>query len=172
MTKQRDERLGRLGRDALHPADALPCERADLRGHLERCRRDREVLPGLHANEARRLRRPVTSVERRADGDRDLAEDRTGDAPAQGALNPVEQLDDLHLAREDREQRTVPVALVHGVFPGTEVDVGRRLRQQLELGRPERREQRDSPYLVNCQHGRCDISISAQQGRGSRAASR
>ena len=58
-----------------------------------------------------------------------------GGAPAQRALDAVDQLDDLHLAGENREQRALLPALMHGVFPGTEVHVGRRLREPLEFGR-------------------------------------
>ncbi|MGH8677585.1 MAG: hypothetical protein ACREUQ_04440 [Burkholderiales bacterium] len=72
---------------------------------------------------------------------------------SQGALDAVEQFDDLHLAGENREQRTLLPSLVRGVFPGTEVQVGGRPREALELGLRERREQRNGPDVVDCQHG-------------------
>ena len=89
VTDHGDTRLGRLGRDALHPADALARQRGDLQGNLGRCRRDRVVLPDLHAYDARGFRRPIPSVKRRAKGDRQFAEDGAGDAPAQRALDPI-----------------------------------------------------------------------------------
>jgi hypothetical protein len=53
VTEHRNERFGRFGRDALHPAEALARQRADLQGNFGRCRRDGEILPCLHPHDAR-----------------------------------------------------------------------------------------------------------------------
>jgi len=98
-----DARLGRLGLEALHAADALARQLSDLEGNLGRCRRDGVILPDIHAHDARGLRRPIASVKRRAEGDRQLAENDAGEAPAQRALDAVEQSDHLDLAGENRE---------------------------------------------------------------------
>ena len=74
-----------------------------------------------------------------------------GSAPAQRSLDAVDQLDDLDLAGENRVERAF-AALMNGEFPGGEMKVGRRLRQSLELGRWETREQRNRSYVIRRQH--------------------
>ena len=110
------------------------------------------VLLGIHAQDARGFRRPIAADEHRAEGDRHFAEDGARNAPAQRSLDAVEQLDDLDLAGEHRVERAVS-ALVNGEFSGTEMQVGGGLRETLELGNGERREQRNGPDVVNGQHG-------------------
>jgi hypothetical protein len=41
---------------------------------------------------------------------------------------------------------------MRGVFAGTEVQIGRCLREALEFGQSESREQRNCPDVVNGQH--------------------
>jgi hypothetical protein len=55
--------------------------------------------------------------------------------------------------RAYREQRTLLLALMRGVFPGGKAQIGRRLRKALEFRHRECREQRNCPDVVNCQHG-------------------
>ena len=89
---------------------------------------------------------------RRAEGDRHFAENGARNAPAQRSFDAVDQLDDLDLAGENRVERAVS-ALMNGEFSGTEMQVGGRLRETLEFGNSERREQRNRPDVVNRQHG-------------------
>ena len=74
---------------------------------------------------------------------------------------PSNHLDDLDLARQDREQRAL-AALVNGEFSGAEVQVGGRSRETLQLAVRERREQRDRANVVDRQHGRNGLFIGLQ----------
>jgi hypothetical protein len=126
----------------LQPAHALACERADLCHDLRRSRRNGVILLGIHAQDARGFRRPIAAHEHRAEGDRHFAEDGAWNAPAQRSFDAVEKLDDLDLAGKYRVQRAV-TTFMHGEFSGTEVQVGGGLRESLEFGHGECREQRN-----------------------------
>jgi sulfur dioxygenase len=76
-----------------------------------------------------------------------------GEALRQPSVHSIlDQFDDLDLARENREQSALS-PLMNGEFSGTEVHVGGRLGETFEIGRRERRKQRDCPDFVNRQHG-------------------
>ena len=86
-----------------------------------------------------------------------------GSAPAERALDPVDRLDDLDLAGENGEERALS-ALVNGEFSGSEMDVGGRVGETLQVGGGKRRKQRDRRDIVNGQHG-CPL-VSANSIRG------
>jgi hypothetical protein len=62
-----------------------------------------------------------------------FAENGTRDTPTEPALDPVNQLDDFDLARENSKQRARS-SLMNGPFTGFEMQVGRRLRETVKLG--------------------------------------
>ena len=133
VTDHRYARLGRLGRDALQPSDALACERADLRYDLGRLRRNGVVLLGIHTEDARGFGRPVSAHKHRAEGDRYLAEDGTRDAPTQRSFDAVEKFDDFDLAVENCVERAIST-FGNGEFSGTEMQIGGGFGETLEFG--------------------------------------
>ena len=77
-----------------------------------------------------------------------FAENRARNAPAQRSFDPVNHLDDLDPASENRKERAVS-PLMNGELSGTQMQVGGCPREQLEFGHCERREQRDCSDIVN-----------------------
>jgi hypothetical protein len=150
-------RRRRLGGHSLQPAgSAHPVgrERAELLRDVGCDGGERVVVAGLDPHHARLLRRAEPDREHRAEHDRDLAEDVPGTALADDALDPVDDLDRLDAALEDREQRALG-ALVRGVLARRERDVGRCPREPLALLRAEAGEDRDGGDLPRRHHGRC-----------------
>jgi hypothetical protein len=152
MAEDDRPRLRHLGGQVLEAADALARQLADPASHVRPRRGQGVVLRGGHAHHARRLRGAVVAHERSPQRQRDLAEDLAGRAPADRLLDAVELLRHLDLAGDDGEQRAL-LALVDHVLAGGEVDVGRPLRQLIQLGGGQGREDRDARQLFDGQHG-------------------
>ena len=132
VAEDRDLRPWAPARDALQAADALARERADLFGDLGRRRGDGVVMLRLDAHDARRLGGAIAAGKRRREGQRHLAEDRAGQAPAERALDAVELLHHLELAREHREERAL-AAFVNRELAGARGMSARGPHQALEL---------------------------------------
>src|SRR6185295_19586432 len=117
MSDQCHSRFLRFGGDALEPSQSLARKRADLLSDVLRHCRDGVILLDIDTHHARRLGGPISPGKRRAKGERHLTKDCPRDAPAEPTFDPVKRLDDLNLAREDNEQRTLS-AFVNGEFSG------------------------------------------------------
>jgi hypothetical protein len=143
--------LGCLRRHALQAADALARQRTELLGDLGRRRGDGEILVRLDAHHARRIGGAIGARKRRREGQRHLAEDRAGQAPAERALDAVELLHHLELSRQHREEGTLS-AFVDRELAGAQGDVGRGAHQALELALRQRREQRYGADFLDRQH--------------------
>ena len=142
----------RLGGNGLQSPDPLARQRAHLLRHFLRCGRERVVFLKLDAHDARWLRRAISGGKRRAKRDRHLAEDDAGNAPAERALDPVDDLDDLDLAGKNGKERGLG-ALVSGELPGSEMEVGASAGETLPIGSRKGRKQRDRRNVLNGQHG-------------------
>ncbi len=75
-----------------------------------------------------------------------------GSAPAERALDPVDDLDDLDLAGQNGKERGLS-ALVNSELPRSEMDVRGSAGETLPVGRRKRRKQRDRRDILNGQHG-------------------
>ena len=106
----------------------------------------------LYTHHARGLRGAVAARKRRAERDRHFTEILRRRTPADRALDAVDHFGNLDLPREHDIDRAL-VTLVHRVLSGGEMDVRGRLRQALEFGLLQPREQRDRGKLVDRQHG-------------------
>ena len=151
MPDDRHFGFGRLGSQALQPADALARERAYGLRDRRRCGGNLVVLLGIDPNDTRRLRRSIAADERPTEGDRHFAEDLARKTPADRALDSVGSLGDLDPAREHHEQGTL-FALVNRILSCSEVDVRDPFREMLELGGRQRREKRNARELLDRKH--------------------
>ena len=160
MGDQRDARLLRFGRRGLQSAEPLAGKCIDLPGDVLRDRRKRIVLLNLDPHDPRRLGRAIAAGEGRAEGDGNLTEDRSGKAPAERALDPVERFDDFDPAGENRKERRLS-AFRGGELASGEMDVGRRLREALQFGGRQGRKQGDRCNVLNRQHSHPQSVIHA-----------
>ena len=109
----------------LEAADAPAGDLADLDGDLRRGRGRRVVVLRLEAEDARRLDGSVPGRERRPERHRHFAEDVAAVPVPDHPRQAIEELDDLDVALEHREERPL-VSLVDRVVAGSEPDVGGR----------------------------------------------
>src|SRR4051794_36338391 len=99
MPDQRYTRLMRLGGDSLQSAQSLAGKCVDLLGDVLRDCGNGVILLDLDPHHARCFGRAIAPGERCPKRNRDLAEDRSWNSPAQRAFDPVECLYDFDLAR-------------------------------------------------------------------------
>jgi hypothetical protein len=143
-------RRRRLGGDALQPPRSRepvarkPC---DLLRDAGRDRRDCVVVVRLDSHHSRRLGSAEPDRIRRAERDRNLADDVAGASLADEALDAVDDLDHVDVPVEKPDQRRV-VALVRGVLTRCKADVGRGTGEALARRRLEVGEDLDSANVV------------------------
>ena len=151
VTDDHRPRIGRFRRDTLEAADPLARERADLDGHLRHRGGEGVVVGRRDAHHAGGLRGPEPARERRAEGDRHLAEDLPRLALPEDPHHPVDELRHLDPTFENGEQRSL-VALVDRVLARGEAQIRCRPRHSAALLGREGREHRDGCDLVGCDH--------------------
>ena len=144
-------RLGRDGLKAARSADPVGGQPAHLPPDVGRHGRDRVVVVGLDPHDARPLRRAEANREHRAERNRHLSEDVAHEPLAHDPLDAVHELHRLDAALEQGEQRAL-LALVRGVLPGHEADVGRRPGQALAIRGAQAGEDRDPADLFGRHH--------------------
>jgi hypothetical protein len=148
-----DDRTGRarIGRNALQCTDPLSRQLTEFHAHL-RCRsRDRVVVPSLDAHEPRRLSGPESEREGRSQRHRHLSDELTHAAPADDAVDPVDNRDSLQAALEHREQHPL-VPRVHRVLARHEPDIRRKPGKPLALDRAKPGKDRDAGNLLHRHH--------------------
>ena len=84
---------------------------------------------------------------------------------ANDSLDSVRELHDLDASVEEREQRRL-IALVGGVLPGREADVGGRARQALTGHRLEAGEDRDPTNVVCRDHEKSIADLNKRERNG------
>ena len=151
MPDDRHLRLGRLGGETLKTADSLARECADRFRQLRRGCGDRVILLRIHSNDARGFRRAIAADERPAEGERNFAEDLARGAPADRALDAIDPLGYLDLARDHRKEGTL-FAFVNRILARGELHVRGSLRKVLELDDRQLREDRYARKFFDGQH--------------------
>src|SRR5215469_9239972 len=98
MPDQRNTSLGGIRSDRLQSSQPLARQRTHPRCNIGVGCDKRIILWRVHAHHTRGFHSAIAARKRRAQGERNLAENRSGDAPPEPALDAVDQLDDLDLA--------------------------------------------------------------------------
>ena len=109
------------------------------------------VVPGVEADHPRGLDRLGARQELSPVDQRHLAEHHAGFPFPHFLLDPVDQLADLDQAGNDDKKRRI-LALMHGVVPRTQADIGSLFRDLGKFRRRQDREQRDLGEFVSGEH--------------------
>jgi hypothetical protein len=83
--------------------------------------------------------------------ERHFAEYGAGNAPAQGAFDPIDEFHDLDFAGDDGVQRPFST-FMHGEFSGSQMQVGGNQCETPEVDLRERRKQWNRAQLIHGQH--------------------
>ena len=151
MADDRHLRRMRLGGDPAEPAKPLARQVADRLGDLRRTVGDGVELPGAELHHPRRLGGATAGLERAAIHQGNFAMHLAGGPLADLAIDAVDQLDDIELSLEDQEKRGF-LSLVNDEFADAQTNIGRDLRELGEIGRLQRRKQRDGGEFFNRDH--------------------
>ena len=130
--------------------------------------RDRVVVARLEPHHPARLGCPEVDRERRAECDRDLADQHPRVPLADARLDPVDHLEHVDVALEERAERAL-VALARDVVPRRQRDIRSGSGDPVACLASQRREQLDALDLLGRHHPPADDTSNEVSGHSVQA---